>query len=132
MSRRVSLIITDDLDGSENAQTVSFGLDGVAYEIDLSDENRAKLEQALAPFIEAGRRVPRGDRRRQAGQPAVSSVDGAALRAWAKSAGLKVSERGRISRDLLRQYEVSHHVIRGHGVHDIQRLGGLGGDRPGD
>jgi hypothetical protein len=29
MSKRVSVIITDDLDGSQNAETVLFGLDGV-------------------------------------------------------------------------------------------------------
>ena len=28
------MVITDDLDGSPGAETVSFGLDGVTYEID--------------------------------------------------------------------------------------------------
>ena len=64
MSKSVSVIITDDLDGSQNAETVLFGLDGVTYEVDLGRKNRARLERALAPFIEAGRRVPRGGRRR--------------------------------------------------------------------
>ena len=53
MSKRVSVIITDDLDGSGNAETVSFGFGGVTYEIDLGKKNRARLEKALAPFIEA-------------------------------------------------------------------------------
>ena len=57
MSKSVSVIVTDDLDGSENAETVSFGFDGVTYEVDLAAKNRAKLEKALAPFIEAGRRL---------------------------------------------------------------------------
>jgi len=107
MSKHVSLIVTDDLDGSENAHTVSFGLDDVSYEIDLSDENRAKLEQALAPFINAARRVPRGSRRYQAGPPSGSAADRAALRAWGKAASLKVSERGRISGVVVREYEAS-------------------------
>jgi Lsr2 len=59
MSKNVSVIVTDDLDGSEHAETVSFGFEGVTYEIDLAKKNRAKLEKALAPYIEAGRRVPR-------------------------------------------------------------------------
>ncbi len=108
MSRSVSVIVTDDLDGSDNAETVSFGLDGVSYEIDLSKKNRSRLERSLAPFIEAGRRVPGSNRRRRAGRPAGSSVDRSAVRAWAKAAGLKVSERGRISADIMRQYEATH------------------------
>ena len=54
MAKNVSVVITDDLDGSENAQTVSFGFNGVTYEIDLAAKNRAKLEKALAPFSNAG------------------------------------------------------------------------------
>jgi nucleoid-associated protein Lsr2 len=105
MSKNVSVIVTDDLDGSENAETVSFGFGGVTYEIDLAKKNRAKLEKALAPFIEAGRRVPRGGGRRRAGG---SRADHGQVRAWAKAAGLKVSERGRISADIMRQYEAAH------------------------
>jgi hypothetical protein len=108
MSRSVSVIMTDDLDGSEDAETVSFGFGGVAYEIDLAQKNRAKLEKALAPFIEAGRRVPRGGRRRVADRQAGASVDRGAIRAWAKSVGIKVPERGRISADIMRQYEEAH------------------------
>jgi len=39
------------------AQTVQFGLDGVTYEIDLSDDNAAALRDELARYIGAGRRV---------------------------------------------------------------------------
>jgi len=106
MSKNVSVIVTDDLDGSEHAETVTFGFDGVTYEIDLAKKNRAKLEKALAPFIEAGRRVPRGGRR--AGRSGGASADRSAVRAWAKSAGLQVSERGRVSAEVMRQYEAAH------------------------
>jgi Lsr2 len=108
MSRSVSVIVTDDLDGSENAETVSFGFDGVTYEVDLGKKNRAKLEKALGPFIEAGRRAPGRGRPRSASRAGGSSVDRSAVRAWAKTAGLKVSERGRISADVMRQYEAAH------------------------
>jgi hypothetical protein len=108
MSKSVSVIVTDDLDGSQNAETVSFGFDGVAYEIDLAEKNRAKLEKALAPFIEAGRRVPRSGGRRAGGRPSSASVDRGAVRAWARERGLKVSERGRVSADIMRQYEAAH------------------------
>lgn len=108
MARSVSVIMTDDLDGSDDAETISFGFGGVVYEIDLGQKNRAKLEKALAPFIEAGRRVPRGGRRRAADRSPGASVDRGAIRAWAKSVGIKVPERGRISADIMRQYEEAH------------------------
>jgi nucleoid-associated protein Lsr2 len=85
MSKSVSVIITGDLDGSENAEMVSFGLDGVTCEIDLGKKNRSGLKRALAPFIEAGRRAPRSRCR----------------------PGLKVSERGRISAGIIRLYDAA-------------------------
>ena len=109
MSRRVSVIITDDLDGSENAETVPFGFRGVAYEVDLGKKNQAKLEKALAPFIEAGRKAPAGGRRRIASGAGGPSADPTAVRAWARTAGLKVSERGRIGADIMRRYEEAHY-----------------------
>ena len=108
MAQRISVVITDDLDGSGDAETVIFGLDGVSYEVDLGAKNRAKLEKALAPFVAAGRKVPRGGRRRGVSRAGESRVDRADVRAWAKTAGLKVSERGRISAEVMRQYEESH------------------------
>jgi hypothetical protein len=107
MARSVSVIMTDDLDGSADAETVTFGFGGVTYEIDLGPKNRAKLEKALEPFIQAGRRIPRSGRRRGDGRPA-ESVDRAAVRAWAKSVGITVSERGRISAEIIRRYEAAH------------------------
>ena len=75
MAKNVPVVITDDLDGSQGAETVAFGLDGVSYEIDLAQPNRARLAGALAPFIAAGRRVSRGSRRRGAGTAAGPRVD---------------------------------------------------------
>jgi hypothetical protein len=105
MVTKMSVIISDDLDGSGDAEPVSFGLDGTSYEVDLGPKNRAKLDKALAPFIEAGRRLPARAGRRRPGRAGGPPVDNAAIRAWAKTAGLPVSERGRISADVIRQYE---------------------------
>jgi hypothetical protein len=107
MSRSVSVVVTDDLDGSVDAETVPFGFGGVMYEVDLGSKNRARLASAIAPFIEAGRRVPAG-RRGGASGPGGSPVDRTAVRAWVRTAGLTVSERGRISADVMRQYEAAH------------------------
>src|SRR5258708_2553424 len=106
MASIVSVVVSDDLDGSDNAETVSFGIDGVSYEIDLNAKNRGRLDKALAPYVKAGRRLPRGANRRASRSPA-PSIDRAAVRAWARAAGMKVSERGRISGELMRQYEAA-------------------------
>ena len=107
MSKSVPVVVTDDLDGCAGAETVVFGLDGVTYEIDLGGANRAGLERALAPFIAAARRMPRGGRR-GGGRAGGVSADRSAVRAWAKASGMTVSERGRISSDIMRQYDAAH------------------------
>jgi hypothetical protein len=107
MASIVTVITTDDLDGSPNADTVTLGFDGVAYEIDLAEKNQAKLAKAMSPYIEAGRRVNARRSRGRGGRPS-SCSDNAAVRSWAKQAGLKVSERGRISAEVLQQYEAAH------------------------
>jgi Lsr2 len=108
MASTVSVVISDDIDGSPNAQTVTFGLDGVTYEIDLTKKNKAKLERDVAPYIEAGRRISPARGRVTATRPTGQRVDRAALRAWANEHGLKVSERGRISAAVIEQYEAAN------------------------
>lgn len=102
MARKVLVTLTDDLDGNEAAQTVSFAYQGKSYEIDLSDKNVAKLEKALAPFMEAGRKS--GGRRRSHGG---SGIDARAIRAWAAEQGIALSSRGRIPREIIEQYNAS-------------------------
>ncbi len=56
MAQQVSVRFIDDLDGSDAVGTVSFALDGRAYEIDLSDDNAAWLRESLASFVTAARK----------------------------------------------------------------------------
>lgn len=60
MARRVEVVLVDDLDGAEASETVSFALDGRAYEIDLSESNASDLRAALTSYVEAGRKVAGG------------------------------------------------------------------------
>lgn len=92
---------------ARRAETLNFGVDGITYEIDLSEKNRAKLDKAFAPFIEHCRRVTQRRRRPETGL-STSRVDRAAIRAWAKENGLKISEHGGISAEVLEQYEAAH------------------------
>ncbi len=68
MAQQTIVTLVDDLDGSQADQTVEFGLDGVSYEIDLSEPNAAKLRDALAGFVSHARRT--GGRRRGTTRPA--------------------------------------------------------------
>ena len=107
MARNVNVIVTDDLDGSPDAQTVTFSFDGQSYEIDLGEKNRARLEKSLQPFIDAGRRTAHR-RIARAARGARPVTDRAAVRAWAASQGMQVSERGRISAEVMSMYDAAH------------------------
>jgi hypothetical protein len=112
MAKTVITQITDDLDGSKDAATVTFAFDGTEYTIDLSQKNRAAFEKALKPYMEAGSRV--GGRRAAArGARRSSSLSHptfqiASVRAWAAENGHEVSERGRISKAVWDAYAAAH------------------------
>ena len=115
MARRIVHQLVDDLDGSVlevgEGETVLFSLDGTAYEIDLTDDNAAALRSALAPYLAAARSISSSRstsssgssaRRRRTGQQ-----DYSAVRAWAKSNGYQVSERGRVPASVLEAYDAA-------------------------
>lgn len=60
MAQKKQVVITDDIDGSADAKPYTFAFNGTTYEIDLAPANRDSLIRALQPFIDNGRRVPRG------------------------------------------------------------------------
>ena len=108
MASIVSVVVTDDIDGSEGAETTTFGVDGMTYEIDLAEKNRTKLTAAMAPYIEAARKVNLRRPRSGAARQVAARVDRAEIRIWAREQGLQVSERGRISAEIMQQYEAAH------------------------
>lgn len=107
MAQRVHVILEDDIDGSEASETIQFSLDGVSYEIDLSDENAAKMRDSFASWVGHARRV--GGRRQQ-GKAAASSSrsDLNEIRAWGRANGYQVSDRGRVSADVMKAYDAAH------------------------
>jgi hypothetical protein len=103
MAQHVQVVLVDDLDGGKAAETVSFALDGVSYEIDLSAKNAAKLRDALASWVGHSRRA--GGRR--GGRPRAARSGGGdltAMREWGRKNGFQVSDRGRISAELQAAY----------------------------
>ena len=105
--RKVQVVLQDDIDGGEPAQTVEFSLEGKAYEIDLTEGNVAALRDCLAPWIAAARPAPSGRVPSPRPRPGRAS-DTIDIRRWAKANNIPVSDRGRISVDLRTRYEASH------------------------
>lgn len=105
MAQRVQIILEDDVDATLAAETISFALDGVNYEIDLSEENAAKLRSDLELWVSNARRV--GGRRTVAKKTAGKS-NTAAIREWAEAQGIEVNSRGRIPAEIREQYEAAH------------------------
>jgi Lsr2 len=106
MAEQIIKRLVDDLDGGEAEETVPFSVDGVSYEIDLSDSNAQKLRDSLSPFVEHARRASAGKRRRT--RVASSRERSADIRAWAKAHGKNVSARGRIPANIVEEYERGH------------------------
>ena len=105
MARRTVIELTDDVDGNPAEETVSFALDGVSFEIDLSAGNAEALRETLAPWTTAARRVRNG--RTAVLRPAEVGVDNRAVRAWARSNGIELSDRGRIPGGVVEQYRAA-------------------------
>ena len=122
MAQKVQVILVDDVDGGEAAETVSFALDGVSYEVDLSEKNASALRDALGTWVGHARRV--GGRSTGGRSRAASSGGGsgrsrgsggsagkhdlADVRSWARDNGFKVSDRGRVSSEVIAAYEQAH------------------------
>ena len=106
MATKTIILMHDDLTDAPADTTVSFGLDGVDYEIDLTDTNAEELREALGRFVEAGRKVGGVRRRRRASSPA-AEVDLKAVRAWAAAKGYEVSNRGRVPAAVIEAYRAA-------------------------
>jgi hypothetical protein len=107
MAQKVHIVLVDDLDGSDATETVSFGLDGTSYEIDLNDKNATALRDALSGYVGHARKVGSSTRRRRSA--AASSGPGASeIREWARGNGMTVSDRGRVSAEVRQAYDAAH------------------------
>lgn len=113
MARKVVVTLIDDFDGTSVAEdTVSFEIDGAAYEIDLSEANATKLRETFDQWLPFARRIGRlktSTRKsaQVASTPTTRRSDLAAVRVWAAENGHTVSSRGRISSDVIAAYDAA-------------------------
>jgi hypothetical protein len=110
MAQKIVTVYTDDLTGTESdeVRTHAFSLDGVNYEIDLVSDNYDKLFEALAPFIEKGRKTGRVS---GAGRVRKAPADGPSaeeVRDWARKNNYQVNDRGRVPASIREAYDKAH------------------------
>lgn len=106
MAQRVHVLLVDDIDGKDATETVLFGLDGVSYEIDLSERNAAALRDDLAQWVGHARRAAgRKTTGRRGPATTVRRTDLNEIREWGRKNGFTVSDRGRVSGDLQAAYD---------------------------
>lgn len=109
MAQRVQYLLVDDIDGAEAVETVSFSLDGVSYEIDLSVANAKKLRNDLGTWVGHARRSGgRKSSRRAGASSGQRRSDLSSVREWARKNSHQVSDRGRISAGILAAYDQAH------------------------
>ena len=108
MAQKVSIVLVDDLDGSEATETVTFGLDGTSYEIDLNDKNAAKLRDVLSGYVGHGRKVGSAPRRGRKTAASTGGPSAREIRDWARSNGHDVPDRGRVSAEVREAFAAAH------------------------
>jgi nucleoid-associated protein Lsr2 len=115
MVQRVTTMLIDDLDHSNAAETVHFGVDGSAYEIDLSARHASELRSRLGRYISAARRIRQAPTRaRQQRRPRprtqMDREQSRQIRSWAMERGLLASPRGRIPQRVAEEYQAAMRV----------------------
>lgn len=111
MAQKVEVLLIDDLEGGTADETVRFGLDGVSYEIDLSDGNAAQLREALTAYVQRARKSSARTQRTRGssrGRGSSSRERSAEIRSWARQQGISVNERGRIPSWIVEKYQAAH------------------------
>lgn len=111
MAQHFQTTYIDDLDGTdlgEVANTLSFAFEGKEYSIDLSDDNADTFRQAMAPYIEAGRRITGKTNASRKPAATTSKTNTKAVREWARANGYEVSDRGRIPTEVMQAYNAAN------------------------
>jgi hypothetical protein len=118
MARQTVELLIDDLDGSRleegEGDTITFGYQGAEYTIDLSQQHVDEFHDALAKYIGAaqkvsGRRSPSTTTapRSNKSTPKPDKTQLGAIRTWAREHGHTVSDRGRISQEVIDAYNAA-------------------------
>lgn len=109
MAKETLVRLTDDIDGSDAVESITFAIRGTEYEIDLNAKNAAALDKALDKFVGAGRKtaaINRNGRTPRRKRPATSR-SAAEVRNWARENGYELSDRGRIPTEISEAFDAA-------------------------
>ena len=106
------IVLLDDLDGSEAAESLTFALDGASYAVDLNQENAQELRDMLAPYIKVARPVRQANGSPKYTKKPVNSKRKVAhsgptdseVRAWARKRKISVNPTGRVPNRIKEQF----------------------------
>ena len=87
--------------GPDEGQTVKFSWNNKNYEIDLCQKDADKMSNSINTYAEAARRLATSGK---AYRNVATGPDPRAVRAWAKTKGIEVSDRGRVPAELVTQF----------------------------
>lgn len=116
MATRTTVLLVDDVDGGEADETITFAIDGVEYEIDVSEDHATELRNSFEVWREAARRIggrqtPRGSLRPVSrelkrtvlpdARPGFSVQERKSMQKFAIANGMNPpAERGRIAQEV--------------------------------
>jgi hypothetical protein len=115
MTQSITVVLVDDIDQSQAAETVRFGVDGTAYEIDLSATHASELRSMAGRYISAARRIrpapaPARELRQPRPRAQTDREQSRRIRTWARETGLLASPRGRIPQHVVDEYQAATRV----------------------
>jgi hypothetical protein len=115
MAQNVTVVLIDDIDQSKATETVRFGVDGTAYEIDLSARHASELRSMIGRYIKVARRTQSAPARawqKPLSRPRtqMDREQSRRIRSWAMERGLLASPRGRIPQHVAEEYEATMRV----------------------
>lgn len=109
MTQKVSVLLVDDIDGSDADETIKFGLDGTHYEIDLNSDHAEELRGQLSRYVKAARKTTGSAARPARGhRGSENDARNKEIRDWARERNLAVNDRGRIPAGIVAQFEAAN------------------------
>ena len=111
MAQKVSVTYACDFDDKEipdgEQHSITFGIDGQEYEIDLCAKHSERFSEMVGKFAEHARKTAVRTTARRKRRTAANRQHSAEIRAWAKKRGIEVSDRGRIPGHVLAGFETN-------------------------
>ncbi|MDO5669271.1 MAG: Lsr2 family protein [Corynebacterium sp.] len=114
MARREITQYFDDLDNSplkdDEVNIIRFSVDGNNYIIDLSEKNAAAFHKDLQPWVDAARKDTGATKTTRTSGPSAAAKRerSRAIREWARSKNMEVSDRGKIAASIIEAYDAAH------------------------